>query len=417
MNNKPLTLSHYTMDEQNIDAYLAIDGYRGLKNALDRKRLEVVQEVENSQLRGRGGAGFPTGKKWAGVSPETKSYLVCNADEGEPGTFKDRYLMEKAPFLLLEGMTIAAYAVRAQKGFIYIRGEYPEIAKSLNKAQEEARSRKLLGDNILGSDFSFDIEIVRGGGSYVVGDETALLSSLMGERGFPWMKPPFPTEKGLWDQPTVVNNVETLSCIPLILHHGAAAFAMQGVEGSSGTKLYCVSGHVGSAGVYEFPMGIGLDELIDAAGGVKGQLKAVQIGGTAGPVYDDRALSLHLDYDSMMRAGGSLGSGAVVVMNSKTNMAGVLQVSMRFFAEESCGQCFPCRYGTRQLNYMAQRIAAGSGKQSYLSLMQDTGDVMKASSFCPFGQSVSTPLNSLLHYFGDEVQQFIQQQDYVKEGL
>jgi NADH-quinone oxidoreductase subunit F len=215
----------------------------------------------------------------------------------------------------------------------------------------------------------------------------------------------------------VVNNVETLSYVPLILAHGAAAFSKIGVEGSTGPKLYSVSGHVNSPGVYEFPMGIRVKDLLQAPGGVQGQLKAVQNGGTAGPIYDTGALSMQLDYDAMQAAGGTLGSGAVVVMNSKTNMAGVLDVSMRFFAEESCGQCFPCRYGTRQLNYMAQHIAAGTGRQSYLPLMQDTGEVMKASSFCPFGQSVSTPLNSLLKHFGDEVKGFIQQQDYVKEVI
>ncbi|MGM0432127.1 MAG: complex I 51 kDa subunit family protein [Spirochaetota bacterium] len=412
-----VSLTRFAMESQNIEAYMHMGGYHGLKIALDMDKSDVVKEVQDSKLRGRGGAGFPTGKKWAGVPPGEETYVVCNADEGEPGTFKDRYIMENTPFILLEGMTIAAYAVGAVKGFIYIRGEYPQVTHTLKKALEQARSRNMLGENILGSDFSFDIEITRGGGSYVVGDETALLSSLMGRRGFPWMKPPYPTEKGLWDRPTVVNNVETLSYIPLILSHGAAEFSKIGVEGSTGPKLYSVSGHVHAPGVYEFPMGIPVEDLLEAAGGVQGQLKAVQIGGTAGPIYDTSALSLQLDYDAMQAAGGTLGSGAVVVMNSKTNMAGVLDVSMRFFAEESCGQCFPCRYGTRQLNYMAQRIAAGTGRQNYLALMQDTGEVMKATSFCPFGKSVSIPLNSLLKYFGDEVKGFIQQQDYTKEVI
>jgi len=417
MKQNKVSLTHYAMKKQDIEAYIGLGGYHGLKTALDMDKSAVVKEVKDSKLRGRGGAGFPTGTKWAGVPPSEETYVVCNADEGEPGTFKDRYIMENTPFLLLEGMTIAGYAVGASKGFIYIRGEYPKIADTIKKALEMARTQNMLGNNILGSGFSFDIEIKRGGGSYVVGDETALLSSLMGKRGFPWMKPPYPTEKGLWDRPTVVNNVETLSYVPLILAYGAAAFSKIGVEGSTGPKLYSVSGHVNSPGVYEFPMGVSVKDLIEAAGGVQGQLKAVQIGGTAGPIYDAESLSMQLDYDAMQTAGGTLGSGAVVVMNSKTNMAGVLDVSMRFFAEESCGQCFPCRYGTRQLNYMAQRIAAGTGRQSYLSLMQDTGEVMQATSFCPFGQSVSTPLNSLLKHFGDEVKGFIQQQDYVKEVI
>jgi len=417
MKRSRVSISSYAMESPDIEAYLGIGGYQGLKKALHMKKDGVIQEVQESKLRGRGGAGFPTGKKWAGVPQDEEIYLVCNADEGEPGTFKDRYIMEHTPFLMVEGMTIAGYGVGASKGYIYIRGEYPAIAETIQGVLEAARKQNLLGKNILDGDFSFDIEIKRGGGSYVVGDETALLSSLMGKRGFPWMKPPYPTEKGLWDRPTVVNNVETLTYVPLILAHGAAAFADIGAPGSPGPKLYSVSGNVNSPGVYEFPMGVSVKELLKAAGGVQGQLKAVQIGGTAGPLYDATALSMQLDYDSMNAAGGTLGSGAVVVMNSKTNMAGVLDVSMRFFAEESCGQCFPCRYGTRQLSYMARRIASGSGEQHYLPLMRETGEVMRATSFCPFGQSVCTPLNSLLDQFGDEVEGFIRQQDYIREVI
>src|SRR6056297_3285248 len=278
-----VSLTHYAMKTQDIEAYIGIGGYQGLKTALDMDKSEVVKEVQDSKLRGRGGAGFPTGKKWAGVPPSEETYLVCNADEGEPGTFKDRYIMENTPFLLVEGMTIAGYGVGASKGYIYIRGEYPAIAETIQGVLEAARKQNLLGKNILDGDFSFDIEIKRGGGSYVVGDETALLSSLMGKRGFPWMKPPYPTEKGLWDRPTVVNNVETLANIPLILAYGATAFASIGAPGSTGPKLYSVSGNVNSPGVYEFPMGVSVKDLLKAAGGVQGQLKAVQIGGTAGP--------------------------------------------------------------------------------------------------------------------------------------
>lgn len=415
MKRNRVHITHYAMKSPDIEAYIGVGGYQGLKKALEMGPQAVIREVQDSKLRGRGGAGFPTGKKWSGVPQSEETYIVCNADEGEPGTFKDRYIMENTPFLMIEGMTVAAYAVGAHKGYVYIRGEYPSIAETLSAAITAAREQNLLGYHILGGDFSFDIEIKRGGGSYVVGDETALLSSLMGKRGFPWMKPPYPTEKGLWEKPTVVNNVETLAYVPLILAHGAAAFAAIGPEDSPGPKLYSVSGHVNSPGVYEFPMGVSVKELLKAAGGVQGPLKAVQIGGTAGPIYDESALSMQLDYDSMQSSGGTLGSGAVVVMNSKTNMAGVLDVSMRFFAEESCGQCFPCRYGTRQLSYMAHRIAAGSGEQRYLPLMRETGEVMLATSFCPFGQSVSTPLNSLLDNFGDEVESFIRQQRYIRE--
>ncbi|MFW5714773.1 MAG: complex I 51 kDa subunit family protein [bacterium] len=417
MKRNKMSITRFAMKTPDLEAYMGVGGYQGLKKALEIGPQEVIQTVKDSKLRGRGGAGFPTGTKWAGTPQDQETYVVCNADEGEPGTFKDRYIMENTPFLMIEGMTIAAYAVGAHKGYVYIRGEYPSVAETIKSALQAAREQNLLGRSIIGSDFEFDIEVTRGGGSYVVGDETALLSSLMGKRGFPWMKPPYPTEKGLWDKPTVLNNVETLAYVPLILAHGAAAFASVGAESSPGPKLYSVSGHVNSPGIYEFPMGVSVKELLKAAGGVQGQLKAVQIGGTAGPIYDDSALSMQLDYSSMQAAGGTLGSGAVVVMNSKTNMAGVLDVSMRFFAEESCGQCFPCRYGTRQLNYMANRIAAGNGEHRYLPLMRETGEVMKATSFCPFGQSVSTPLNSLLDNFGDEVEGFIRQQNYIKEVI
>ena len=417
MKRNKMSITHYAMKTPDLEAYIGVGGYQGLKKAIEMDKQAVIQTVQDSKLRGRGGAGFPTGKKWAGVPEGQETYVVCNADEGEPGTFKDRFIMENTPFLMIEGMTIAAFAVGAHKGYVYIRGEYPSVVDTVKSALRAAREQNLLGSRILGTGFEFDIEVKRGGGSYVVGDETALLSSIQGKRGFPWMKPPYPTEKGLWAKPTVINNVETLAYVPLILAHGAAAFASIGAKGSPGPKLYSISGHVNSPGVYEFPMGVSVKELLKAAGGVQGQLKAVQIGGTAGPIYDDTALALQLDYDSMQESGGTLGSGAVVVMNSKTNMAGVLDVSMRFFAEESCGQCFPCRYGTRQLSYMAHKIAAGNGEKRYLPLMRETGEVMKATSFCPFGQSVSTPLNSLLDNFGDEVENFIRQQNYVKEVI
>jgi NADH-quinone oxidoreductase subunit F len=323
--------------------------------------------------------------------------------------------MEKAPFLMIEGMAIAGYAVGARKGYIYIRGEYPQVAELLEKALCPVREEGFLGDKIIGSDYSFEIEIRKGGGSYVVGDETALLSSLMGERGIPWKKPPFPTEAGLWGKPTVVNNVETLACVPLILSGGVAQFKAMGASGSPGPKLFSVSGHVNSPGIYEFPMGITVEELITAAGGVKGHLKAVQIGGTAGPVYDVDALPMKLDFDSMKKTGGTLGSGALVVMNSTVNMADVLDVTMRFFAEESCGKCFACRYGTRQLTYMARRIVSGQGDENYTNLMRRTAEVMSATAFCPFGQSVAMPLNSILDNFGEEISDFIRHQKYFRE--
>jgi NADH:ubiquinone oxidoreductase subunit F (NADH-binding) len=356
-------------------------------------------------------AGF----KWSTVPRDQESFIVCNADEGEPGTFKDRFLLEKAPYLILEGMTIAGYAVGSRKGFIYIRGEYPAAMRRLERAIAYAREAHMLGDGILGSEFAFDIEVLRGGGSYVVGDETALLNSLMGNRGYPLHKPPYPTKQGLWDKPTLVNNVESLACVSLILSNGPQWFSTIGAETSPGPKLYPISGHVREPGVYEFPMGARVDELIEAAGGVRGTLKAVQIGGTAGPVYGEAARTYHLDFDSMRMLGGALGSGALVVMNSSVSMVQVLEVTMRFFAEESCGQCFGCRYGTRQLDYMARRIASGHGRPEYIRKMRDVARVMRDTSFCPFGRTVVLPLETLLDGFGAEIEDYITQQAFLQE--
>ncbi|MFW6343881.1 MAG: complex I 51 kDa subunit family protein [Sediminispirochaetaceae bacterium] len=404
-----------TEDPLDLDGYTKSGGFNGLRSAVAMDRKEAVEEIKRAKLAGRGGAGVDAGFKWSTVPEDEESYVVCNADEGEPGTFKDRFLMEKAPYLLIEGMLIAGYTTNSSRGYIYVRGEYPEVIRLLEQALQRVREKSLLGNNILDSGFNFEIDVKRGGGSYVVGDETALLSSLMGNRGHPWYKPPYPTQEGLWKKPTLVNNVETLSCVPVIFSEGSKTFASIGSPDNPGPKLYSVSGHVESPGVYEFPMGIELKELIEAAGGVRGTLKAVQIGGTAGPVYDHRALSYTLDFKSMKESGGSLGSGAIVVMNTSVNMAQVLQVTMRFFSEESCGQCFPCRYGTRQLEYMANRIASGGGRLEYLDYMKSIVDTMKDSSFCPFGQSIRAPLTSMLDQFGDEIRSFIKEQEYMKE--
>ncbi|MCE5255924.1 MAG: SLBB domain-containing protein [Spirochaetaceae bacterium] len=415
--NERSRISHFANSEAPLDIarYIESGGYVGLMAALGKTSAEVIGVVKNSGLRGRGGAGFPTGLKWESVAAGEQPYLVCNADEGEPGTFKDRFILERAPYLVLEGMTIAALAIGAREGYIYVRGEYPEIAKMLALATEKAKARGYLGNDILSSGFSFDVAVRVGGGSYVVGDETALLNSLMGNRGYPMLKPPFPTEKGLWGKPTVVNNVETLAYVPIILGLGAQAFASIGSVNCPGYKLFSLSGHVANPGVYEFPMGTRLRDVLEKAGGVTGTLKAIQIGGTAGPIFGPAALDYNLDFPSMQKAGGALGSGAIVAMNTSVNMAHVLEVTMRFFAQESCGQCFPCRYGTRQLDYMAHRIALGLGKVEYLDLMRETATVMVGASFCPFGQSVALPLKSLLDEFGDEIVSFMTEQQYLKE--
>ncbi len=400
-----------------VEEYMNAGGYVGLQRALALRPQEVVERVTDAKLRGRGGAGFETGKKWSTVRTDSEVYLVCNADEGEPGTFKDRFLMERAPYLILEGMTIAAFAVGAHKGYIYIRSEYPRVISELQTAIDTARSTGVLGQDILESGFDFDVGLMPGGGSYVVGDETALLNSLMGNRGYPTLKPPYPTDRGLWDKPTVINNVETLACVPLVFSEGPEWFRSIGAPQSPGPKLYCLSGHVNAPGVYEFPMGVEVKELIEASGGVDGRFKAVQIGGTAGPVYDEAALDYKLDFASMKSVGGSLGSGAVVVMNTSVNMGHVLEVIMRFFSEESCGQCFACRYGTRQLEHMANEIATGTGREEFLDLMRETAEVMYHSSLCPFGQSIDLALTTLLDNFSDELRAHIGQQDYVREVM
>ena len=398
-----------------IDAYVAQGGFSGLREALTMPPKEVISAVKQSGLRGRGGAGFPTGVKWESVRGDAERDLVCNADEGEPGTFKDRYILEHTPYLVLEGMAIAAYAIGAQLGYIYVRGEYPHIVTALSNSIALSEKLGYLGTRIRGSDFSFHVEVRKGGGSYVVGDETALLNSLMGNRGSPLLNPPFPTEKGLWGKPTVVNNVETLAYVPYIFMHGATTFSSIGHPESPGLKLYSLSGHITKPGVYEFPMGTTVGELMQAAGGTRGPLKAIQIGGTAGPIYDTSALGYALDFASMRQVGGALGSGALVFMNTSVSMVQVLDVTMRFFAEESCGQCFPCRYGTRQLAFMAHKIASGQGKLEYLDFMRDIARVMVGASLCPFGQSIALPLETILEGFGDEIVSFIKQQEFLKE--
>ncbi|MFP4115102.1 MAG: complex I 51 kDa subunit family protein [Spirochaetota bacterium] len=411
--------THFTrfalIDPHDLDAYLAEGGFAGLRVALEGRPAATVRAVRDAKLAGRGGAGFDAGTKWSTVASNKEPFVVCNADEGEPGTFKDRYLLRTAPFLVLEGLIIAGYAVGAHTGYVYVRGEYPEVIASLDALVARLHEEGYLGADVLGSGFSFNVEIMRGGGSYVVGDETALLSSLMGERGYPLAKPPFPTQRGLWGEPTVINNVETLACVPLILANGSDWFAGIGAPACPGMKLYSVSGHVERPGVYEFPMGTTLAEILEAAGGVTGDLKAVQIGGTAGPVYDSAALEYPLDFVSMRNRGGSLGSGAIVVMNTSVSMVHALEVSMRFFSEESCGQCFACRYGTRQLEYMANRIAAGEGKPEYPRLMRETAEAMYDAAFCPFGQSIRLTLTTLLDAFGDEISASMAEQRYMKE--
>ena len=415
MHQTDYLMRYRTIGPRDLEAYEEMGGFCGLRKALTGEPAAVIETVKKARLAGRGGAGFDAGTKWSTVPKGEPVYVVCNADEGEPGTFKDRFLLRTAPLLVIDGLIIAGFAVGANQGSIYVRGEYPEVIEGLEAIIALLEERGFLGDDVLGSGFSFKLSVMRGGGSYVVGDETALLSSLMGRRGYPLAKPPYPTEHGLWDKPTVVHNVKTLACVPLILCNGPEWFAGIGNPRCPGPKLFSVSGHIANPGVYEFPMGVSLSQVLDAAGGVTGDLKAVQIGGTAGPIYDASARELNLDFASMRERGGSLGSGALVVMNSSVSMVHVLEVAMRFFSEESCGQCFSCRYGTRQLEYMANRIAVGEGRPEYPRLMRETVEAMYDASFCPFGQSIRLPLLTLLDTFGSEIASEMVQQQYVKE--
>jgi NADH-quinone oxidoreductase subunit F len=389
-----------------LDDYRRSGGYEALRHAMQIGPQQIVREVIDSRLLGRGGAAFPTGKKWEALLLQRNSgrahYVVCNADESEPGTFKDRILMEGDPFAILEGMTIAALAVGAEKGFIYIRGEYPLAAERLTRAMTAARARGLLGQSILGSSIHFDVELRRGAGAYICGEETALFNSIEGYRGEPRNKPPFPTQAGLFHQPTVVNNVETLVNIPGIILEGGAAFARIGTENSSGTRLFCLSGHIVRPGVYEVPFGATLREVIDLAGGVggTGRLQAILLGGAAGTFVSPNELDTPLTFEGTRAIGATLGSGVIMPFDDSTDLRMILLRIAEFFREETCGQCVPCRVGvTRQkeaLERLIERKPFGSSAQE-LQLLQEMAQAMRDASICGLGQTASTALLSAVN--------------------
>ncbi len=384
--------------------------YQGLKMALAEMTPEqVTQEVKDSELRGRGGAGFPTGRKWEftrSASGEPK-YLVCNADEGEPGTFKDRFLLEACPHLVIEGMILSGYAAGASKGLIYIRGEYAESIASFKKALKEARGAHYLGDKILGSSYSFDIEIYSGAGAYVCGEETSLIESMEGKRGFPRLRPPYPASVGLFGKPTIINNVETLANVPIIVRDGSHAYRSLGAGSASGTKLYPLSGALTNTGVAEAPLGTTLRELIyEIGGGIADgqQFLVALVGGAAGVFLGEDMLDVPLDYDSLCSHGAVLGSGAVLVLDQECQPASLILDILRFFRHESCGQCSPCRVGTARLVEMMEELLATEDKtDSILDLMLETARVMQKTSLCPLGQSPYPMLKSAAHYFGDSL--------------
>ena len=400
------------IDPEDINEYIGVGGYEALGVVLaEETPAQIIQILKDAGLRGRGGAGFPTGLKWS-FTFEAKSkpkYVICNADEGEPGTFKDRLIMEGDPHKIIEAMAIAGYSVGAEKGYIYVRGEYQLSIQRLEKAIQQARELGLLGENIFDSDFNFDIEIKTGAGSYVCGEETALLNSMEGLRGEPRMKPPYPAQEGFLKAPTLINNVETLANVPAIVLNGADWFKHFGTDHSPGTKVYTVLGHVNRPGLIEVPMGITLREIIyDYAGGISsGKFKMAQIGGTAGDLLSEELLNIPLDYRSLQALDHNLGSGALLIMNDSVSVPDFLQCCMKFFVHESCGRCSVCRIGTRQLHEAFARIKNKQGYFDELDMIKDIANSLKLTAFCPLGQSIAQPVFSALKYFAKELKQGI----------
>jgi NADH-quinone oxidoreductase subunit F len=381
--------------------YSSGGGYAGLKKAVAMTPQEVITEVKTAGLVGRGGAAFPTGIKWEGAARATgqPKYIVCNADESEPGTFKDRILMEDDPHRTIEGMIIAAHAVGARRGYIYVRGEYPYAFKIMRNAVEEARQAGFIGGNILGSGLDFDIEMRLGAGAYICGEETALLESIEGKRGFPRIKPPFPTTHGLFGKPTVINNVETFCNVPLIVERGAAEYRKIGTERSPGAKLFCLSGQIQRPGLYEVPFGVTLRHLLfDLAGGLTQgrKLQAVLMGGGAGAFATEKDLDVILSFENLSAAGLPLGSGAVMVFDDSVDMRDVLKRLAHFFADESCGKCYPCQLGTRRQYEILDRVAAGAPLGGDHERLSDVGSTMIDASLCGLGQTAATAVLSAM---------------------
>jgi NADH-quinone oxidoreductase subunit F len=391
------------VDPGSIDSYRAEGGYDGLRAALDMGQAGVLREVTDSNLLGRGGAAFPTGRKWdaAARNPKQPHYLICNADESEPGTFKDRVLLEDDPFFVIEAMTIAGYATGAEHGYLYLRGEYPVAWERLVDAITEARARGYLGQDILGQGFNFDIELRKGAGAYICGEETALFNSIEGYRGEPRNKPPFPVDSGLFDKPTVINNVETLVNVPGILIDGAEAYASIGTKDSTGTRLFCLSGRVTRPGLYEAPFGVTLRQVLDMAGGViDGRpLRTILLGGAAGRFVTPDELDVEMSFEATREAGVSMGSGVVMVVDDTVDMAAILMRIAAFFRDESCGQCVPCRVGTvRQEEALARLVnesPRGSTEQEYALLDEITAS-MRDASICGLGQTAADAIESAL---------------------
>jgi len=401
------------IDPENIDEYIATGGYEGIKKALAMTGDEVINLLKESGLKGRGGAGFLTGQKWAFLkgAKGDKKYLVCNADEGDPGAYMDRSTLEGDPHSVLEAMTIAGYCVGASKGIIYIRAEYPLAIKRLEVAMKQSREYGLLGDDILGTGFNFDIEIRLGAGAFVCGEETALLRSIEGNRGMPTPKPPFPAVEGLWHCPTVINNVETYANVPVIILKGGAWFKTIGTEKSPGTKVFALTGKINNSGLVEVPMGTTLREIIyDIGGGIRNgrAFKAVQTGGPSGGVITAENLDTGIDFDALAKIGSMMGSGGMIVMSDEDCIVDVVKFYMTFCVDESCGKCSPCRIGTRKLLDYLTKISNGNGTMEDLDKMTEIGMAMKKAALCGLGQTAANPVLSTMRYFKDEYIQHVQ---------
>lgn len=401
------------INPDSIEEAIAVGAYEAFGEILTTKKPEdVIEIIKNSGLRGRGGAGFPTGRKWEFVrmAKGEPKYVVCNGDEGDPGAFMDRSLLEGDPHRVLEGMMIAAYATGASKGFFYIRAEYPLAIKRIKNAINQAREYGLLGENIFGTDFSFDAEVRTGAGAFVCGEETALIASIEGKRGQPNPKPPYPAIQGLWNQPTLVNNVETLGNLSSIILKGADWFSSLGTEGSKGTKVFALTGDVKNTGLVEVPFGITLRELIFEVGGgmTEGKkFKAVQLGGPSGGCLTEQHLDMQIDYETLKEAGAMVGSGGVIVMDDSNCMVNVAKFFLEFTVDESCGKCVPCRVGLKQMLNILEKITNGEGKPEDLDKLEHLGNIIKTTSLCGLGQTAPNPVLSTLKYFRHEYEAHI----------
>ena len=396
-----------SLNPEDINENLGAGAFKGLVRALKMDRADVIKEILDSGLRGRGGGGFPTGRKWqfAYAQPEGEKYVVCNGDEGDPGAFMDRSILEGNPLGVIEGMMIAGYAIGAQNGYFYVRAEYPVAVNRLKLAMKQAEEVGLLGDNRLGTGFSFRVHIRLGAGAFVCGEETALLNSIEGQRGMPRPRPPFPAVKGLWQKPTIINNVETLACVPYIMREGAAEFAKYGTEKSKGTKVFALGGKINNVGLVEVPMGTTLRELVyDIGGGIphNKEFKAIQTGGPSGGCLTKDDLDAAIDYDNLVAKGSMMGSGGAIVMDEDNCMVDVAKFYMEFICDESCGKCSPCRIGTKRMLEILTKITEGKGTMDDLAALEELAANVKSNSLCGLGQTAPNPILSTLAHFKNE---------------